>query len=213
MRVYVLTDFQCPVCRRIVEPLKYLARRHPNEVRLIVKQNALPSHRNATAFAAASMAAFRQGKFWPYHDRLFANAGAADEATLVGHAKVSNFVCTLMPATRRGGAGASGPSPPAVVGGLASWDQNRWCSASTSSASRRITAAPWSTLPATDGPRPASREEVHMSQFTKVASTADLAPGEAKCVDVAGKKLALFNVDGSFYAIDDTCTHTPLTSC
>jgi hypothetical protein len=101
VHVYVLTDFQCPVCRRIVEPLKYLARRHPNEVRLIVKQNALPSHRNATAFAAASMAAFRQGKFWPYHDRLFANAGAADEATLVGHAKVSNFVCTLMPATRR----------------------------------------------------------------------------------------------------------------
>jgi nitrite reductase/ring-hydroxylating ferredoxin subunit len=46
-----------------------------------------------------------------------------------------------------------------------------------------------------------------MAQFTKVASTADLAPGEAKCVEVAGKKLALFNVEGSFYAIDNTCTH------
>src|SRR2546428_11158903 len=45
-----------------------------------------------------------------------------------------------------------------------------------------------------------------MAQFIKVASTADLAPGEAKCVEVAGKKLALFNVEGSFYAIDDTCT-------
>ena len=46
-----------------------------------------------------------------------------------------------------------------------------------------------------------------MAEFTKVASTADLAPGEAKCVEVAGKKIALFNLEGSFYAIDDTCTH------
>src|SRR6266481_3165992 len=61
--------------------------------------------------------------------------------------------------------------------------------------------------PATDGSLPASREEVHMAQFTKVASTADLAPGAAKCVEVAGKKIALFNLEGSFYAIDDTCTH------
>ena len=46
-----------------------------------------------------------------------------------------------------------------------------------------------------------------MAQFIKVASTADLAPGEAKCVEVAGKKIALFNLEGTFYAIDDTCTH------
>jgi len=31
--------------------------------------------------------------------------------------------------------------------------------------------------------------------------------GEAKCVEVAGKKIALFNLEGTFYAIDDTCTH------
>lgn len=87
VRVYVLTDFQCPVCRRIVEPLKYLARRHPNDVRLVVKHNALPSHANATRLAIASLAAFRQGKFWAYHDRLFATPGGADDATLVGHAE------------------------------------------------------------------------------------------------------------------------------
>ena len=46
-----------------------------------------------------------------------------------------------------------------------------------------------------------------MAQFIKVASTADLAPGEAKGVEVAGKEIALFNLEGSFYAIDDTCTH------
>jgi nitrite reductase/ring-hydroxylating ferredoxin subunit len=46
-----------------------------------------------------------------------------------------------------------------------------------------------------------------MAQFTKVASTADIAPGEAKCIEVAGKKVALFNLEGNFYAIDDTCPH------
>ena len=46
-----------------------------------------------------------------------------------------------------------------------------------------------------------------MAQFIKIASTTDLAPGEAKCVEVAGKKIALFNLDGTFFAIDDTCTH------
>ena len=46
-----------------------------------------------------------------------------------------------------------------------------------------------------------------MTQFLKAASIGDLAPGDAKCVEVAGKKIALFNLEGSFYAIDDTCTH------
>ena len=46
-----------------------------------------------------------------------------------------------------------------------------------------------------------------MAQFIKVASTADLAPGEVRCVEVEGKKVALFNLDGSFYAIDDTGPH------
>ena len=46
-----------------------------------------------------------------------------------------------------------------------------------------------------------------MPQFIRVASTTDLAPGEARCVEVAGKKIALFSLEGSFYAIDDTCTH------
>ena len=31
--------------------------------------------------------------------------------------------------------------------------------------------------------------------------------GEAKSVEAAGKKIALFNLEGTFYAIDDTCTH------
>ncbi|MGH7820717.1 MAG: Rieske (2Fe-2S) protein [Candidatus Binatia bacterium] len=46
-----------------------------------------------------------------------------------------------------------------------------------------------------------------MAGFVKVAKTGDLAPGQAKMVEVSGKKIALFNVEGTYYAIDDTCTH------
>ncbi len=46
-----------------------------------------------------------------------------------------------------------------------------------------------------------------MAGFVKVATTGDLAPGQGKMVEVDGKKIALFNLEGSFYAIHDTCTH------
>lgn len=46
-----------------------------------------------------------------------------------------------------------------------------------------------------------------MAGFTTVAKISDIQPGMAKLVEAAGKRVALFNVDGKFYAIDDTCTH------
>jgi len=46
-----------------------------------------------------------------------------------------------------------------------------------------------------------------MAGFVKVAKTDEITPGRGKMVQVNGKKVALFNVEGAFYAIDDTCTH------
>ncbi|MBI3317884.1 MAG: non-heme iron oxygenase ferredoxin subunit [Candidatus Omnitrophica bacterium] len=46
-----------------------------------------------------------------------------------------------------------------------------------------------------------------MGKFVKVASTSDLAAGGAKLVEAEGHTIALFNVNGEFYAIDNTCTH------
>ncbi len=46
-----------------------------------------------------------------------------------------------------------------------------------------------------------------MVEMTKVAQANDLAPGKAMCVEVAGEKVALFNIDGSYYAIGNSCTH------
>ncbi len=46
-----------------------------------------------------------------------------------------------------------------------------------------------------------------MADFVKAAKTEDLGPSSAKVIEVAGKTLALCNVDGKFYAMDNTCLH------
>jgi nitrite reductase/ring-hydroxylating ferredoxin subunit len=43
--------------------------------------------------------------------------------------------------------------------------------------------------------------------LTKVATIQDVPIGQAKKVKVGDKDVALFNVGGTFYAIDDTCPH------
>jgi nitrite reductase (NADH) small subunit/3-phenylpropionate/trans-cinnamate dioxygenase ferredoxin subunit len=41
----------------------------------------------------------------------------------------------------------------------------------------------------------------------KVAAVGDVAPGTGTVVEVKGKTLALFNLNGTFYTLDNTCTH------
>jgi nitrite reductase/ring-hydroxylating ferredoxin subunit len=41
----------------------------------------------------------------------------------------------------------------------------------------------------------------------KVAEVGDLPIGEGRVIEAEGRTLALFNVDGTFYAIDNTCPH------
>jgi nitrite reductase/ring-hydroxylating ferredoxin subunit len=46
-----------------------------------------------------------------------------------------------------------------------------------------------------------------MANLTKVAEIKEIAPGTAKQVEVGGKNIAVFNLNGTFYAMDDACTH------
>ena len=46
-----------------------------------------------------------------------------------------------------------------------------------------------------------------MPKTVKVAEVTELAPGAGKTVEVEGVSLALFNVDGTYFAIANTCTH------
>lgn len=53
-----------------------------------------------------------------------------------------------------------------------------------------------------------------MGRYVRVCGVGDIPPGTARMVNVEGKQLALFNLDGNFYATDDTCPHegAPLSS-
>lgn len=46
-----------------------------------------------------------------------------------------------------------------------------------------------------------------MAEFVRITGTADVKPGSGTTVEVDGKSLAVFNVEGSYYAIDNTCVH------
>lgn len=46
-----------------------------------------------------------------------------------------------------------------------------------------------------------------MAEYVKVASEDEIPAGQGKAVSVDGRRIAVFNVNGTFYAIDDTCTH------
>jgi NAD(P)H-dependent nitrite reductase small subunit len=46
-----------------------------------------------------------------------------------------------------------------------------------------------------------------MASFVKVAEAAEVPAGTGKCVEAGGKQIAIFNVEGTFHAIDNTCLH------
>ncbi len=56
-------------------------------MKIVFKQQPLSFHKDAYPAAMASLAAHEQGKFWEYHDVLFANAKRLDRASLDQYAK------------------------------------------------------------------------------------------------------------------------------
>ena len=67
------SDFQCPHCKRAQPALEKLLDEYRGQVKLYFKNYPIRAmHPDAVPAAAAAMAAGKQGKFWAYHDRLFA---------------------------------------------------------------------------------------------------------------------------------------------
>ena len=46
-----------------------------------------------------------------------------------------------------------------------------------------------------------------MSDWVTVSKVGELAPGEFRRIDVDGANIAVFNLSGGYYAIEDVCTH------
>ncbi len=83
VEVVELLDFQCPYCRSAHEELLELRKQHGDDLQLVVRHVPLEIHVAAKGAAKASVAASKQGKFWPYHDAIFAHEGALDRAAFV----------------------------------------------------------------------------------------------------------------------------------
>ena len=46
-----------------------------------------------------------------------------------------------------------------------------------------------------------------MARFVTVARTSEIPPGERDVFEIEGLYIAVFNVGGAYYAIQDICTH------
>lgn len=45
------------------------------------------------------------------------------------------------------------------------------------------------------------------TDFVKVAETTDIQPSNMRAVDLEGERVCIANVEGSYYAIGNVCTH------
>src|SRR5439155_11418621 len=65
-------DFQCPFCLAASPTVKRVLDTYGDRIRFVYRNYPLPSHPNARPAAEAAQCANEQGKFWAYHDKLFA---------------------------------------------------------------------------------------------------------------------------------------------
>lgn len=81
------SDFECPFCQRHAPTLQAILDQYGDDVRLVYRHFPLTSiHPNAAKAAEASECAGEQGKFWEYHDLLFANQSALQVPSLKQYA-------------------------------------------------------------------------------------------------------------------------------
>lgn len=74
------SDYQCPFCAKAQETVKQFMNKHKDKVTLTYKHLPLISiHPQALPAAQAAWAAHQQGKFWEYHEALFAQQNKLGE--------------------------------------------------------------------------------------------------------------------------------------
>lgn len=84
--VVEFSDFQCPYCSRAATAANAIKEKYGDKVRVIFRHFPLSFHKDAHLASQASMAANEQGKFWEFHDLLFANQKAMGRADLEKYA-------------------------------------------------------------------------------------------------------------------------------
>ncbi len=73
VNIVAFSDFQCPFCSRVLPTMEKIEKEYGKQVRVWFRHNPLPFHQDAPLASEAAIAADAQGKFWPMHDKMFAN--------------------------------------------------------------------------------------------------------------------------------------------
>jgi protein-disulfide isomerase len=76
------SDFQCPFCLRADPTVRQVLNTYGDRIHFVYRHYPLPGHPNARPAAEAASCAAEQGKFWPYHDRLFTDQSKLGDADL-----------------------------------------------------------------------------------------------------------------------------------
>jgi protein-disulfide isomerase len=76
------SDFQCPYCLKANPTVNQVLSTYGDRIRFVYRHYPLPNHPNARPAAEAAQCANEQGKFWPYHDQLFARGGRLSDTEL-----------------------------------------------------------------------------------------------------------------------------------
>ena len=82
------SDFQCPFCKAVVPTVQQVMTQYAGKVRWVFRDFPIVSlHPLAPKAHEAARCAAEQGKFWEYHDLLFANQRALTRPDLESYAE------------------------------------------------------------------------------------------------------------------------------
>ena len=86
--VVEFSDFHCPFCRQVIPTLAQLESRYGENIKLVFRDFPIENlHPGATKAHEAARCANEQGKFWAYHDKLFASPPKSSPEIFKGLAK------------------------------------------------------------------------------------------------------------------------------
>jgi len=82
------SDFHCPFCRRVLPTLAQIESQYGDKIKLVFRDFPIDNlHPGASQAHEAARCANEQGKFWAYHDKLFASPPKSSPEIFKGLAK------------------------------------------------------------------------------------------------------------------------------
>lgn len=86
------SDFQCPYCAEAYKKVKNLILKYGKKIKVVYKNLPLTTiHSEAMPAARAAWAAYKQGKFWEFHEQLFTNQNKLGEELYIHIAENLNL--------------------------------------------------------------------------------------------------------------------------